>query len=147
MAETNLNSDKLAVRIVTPDRVLVECVADAVELPSSSGYLEVLYGHAPLLSDLGAGLVTLHGADSGTASSYFVSRGFVEVLPNQVTILAETALRPEELNAVAANKQLATGEALWQAAGDEAAKYDAANSVIHEAEAKLGALGATDDSH
>jgi F-type H+-transporting ATPase subunit epsilon len=47
---------------VTPERVLVSRNADAVELPAKTGYMEVLYGHAPLLAELGAGDVTLHGA-------------------------------------------------------------------------------------
>jgi F-type H+-transporting ATPase subunit epsilon len=146
MAETDQNSGKIAVRLVTPDRVLVECTAEAVELPSSSGYMEVLYGHAPLLSELGAGMVTLHGASCGD-DRYFVASGFVEVLPNQVTILAETAMHPEEIDAEAARAQLAAGEAEWREAGDEAAKYDAANAVIHEAEAKLAAAGTTGEKH
>jgi len=139
MAETGNNTGKIAVRLVTPDRVLVECLADAVELPSSAGYMEVLYGHAPLLSDLGAGLVTLHGTDAGVDTKYFVSQGFVEVLPGQVTILAEMALHPEELDAAAAREQLAVGEAAWHGAGDDAANYDAANATIREAEAKIAA--------
>jgi F-type H+-transporting ATPase subunit epsilon len=143
MAETNENAGKLTVRLVTPDRVLVECTADAVELPASSGYLEVLYGHAPLLGEIGAGVVTLHGGQDCGGDRYFVAGGFVEVLPNRVTILAETALRPEELNAEAAQAQLAKGEELWREAGDEAAKYDDANAVIQEAEARIAATETT----
>jgi F0F1-type ATP synthase epsilon subunit len=43
-------ADQLKVRLVTPDRVLVDQTADAVEVPGKNGYFEVLYGHAPLLS-------------------------------------------------------------------------------------------------
>ena len=53
MADTN-QSGLLTVRLVTSDRVLVDTTAEAVELPSMSGYLEALYGHAPLLAELGA---------------------------------------------------------------------------------------------
>src|ERR1700753_735512 len=90
-------SGKLAVKLVTPDRVLVDSTADAVELPSSSGYLEALYGHAPLLAELGAGEVRLHGGSAGE-QRFFVAWGFAEVLPERVTILAEEALRPDEIN-------------------------------------------------
>src|ERR1700753_1576494 len=55
MADTTNNSGLLQVRLVTPDRILLDETATAVELPSMSGYLEALYGAAPLLAELGAG--------------------------------------------------------------------------------------------
>jgi F-type H+-transporting ATPase subunit epsilon len=129
-------SGKLAVRLVTPDRVLVDVHADAVELPAASGYLEALYGAAPLLAELGAGEVRLHGTPSGD-QKFFVAWGFVEVLPERVTILAETAMKPEEIDKAAAQAELDRGNKLWAEAGDDAAKYDEANEVIHQAEAEL----------
>ena len=51
MADTS-QSGLLSVRLVTPDRVLVDATAEAVELPSMTGYLEALYGHAPLLAQV-----------------------------------------------------------------------------------------------
>ncbi|MHB1020867.1 MAG: ATP synthase F1 subunit epsilon [Acidobacteriaceae bacterium] len=134
MAEANDNL--LRVRLVTPDRILVAGTARSVELPTKTGYIEVLPGHAPLLSELGEGNVTLHGLEND-GERYFVARGFVEVLPERVTILAETALLPQQIDATEAEQQLAEGEALWNKAGDEAEKFDAANDVIREAEAKL----------
>lgn len=138
MAETtnNSGSGQIAVRLVTPDRVLLDATADAVELPSSSGYLEALYGHAPLLAELGAGEVRLHGGSSGD-QTFFVAWGFVEVLPERVTILAETALKPEEIDRSAAEAEKQAGEAMWQSAGDDGAKYDEANAVTRKAEAEL----------
>ena len=93
MAEAGSNSGLLTVRLVTPDRLLLDATAEAVELPSASGYLEALYGAAPLLAELGAGEVRLHGGTAGE-QKFFVAWGFVEVLPERVTILAETALHP-----------------------------------------------------
>jgi F-type H+-transporting ATPase subunit epsilon len=158
MADVQQNSGRLSVRLVTPERVLVECTADAVELPASTGYMEVLYGHAPLLSELGAGVVTLHGAapaenKDATASAeilsdrYFVAWGFVEVLPTQVTILAETAKIPKEIDTAAAQAELNRGHKEWNEAGDDAEKYDVANETIHEAEEKLAAAGAPTEKH
>ena len=126
-------SNSLKVRLVTPDRILLDATADAVELPSVSGYLEALYGHAPLLAELGAGEVRLHGGSSGD-QTFFVAWGFVEVLPERVTILAETALRPEEIDRGAAEKELQQGDKLWHVAGDDGTKYDEANAMIREAE-------------
>jgi F-type H+-transporting ATPase subunit epsilon len=126
----------LTVRLVTPDRVLVDGTAVAVELPSMSGYLEALYGHAPLLAELGAGEVRLHGGSTGE-QKFFVAGGFVEVLPERVTILAETALHPEEIDLAEARQELQAGEKLWQEAGDDGEKYDEANALTRQAEEKI----------
>src|ERR1019366_5036297 len=99
-----------------------------VELPSASGYLEALYGAAPLLAELGAGEVRLHGGSSGD-QKFFVAWGFAEVLPERVTILAETALRPDEIDTAAARQELETGQKMWHEAGDDGAKYDQANAI------------------
>src|SRR4051812_26002423 len=136
MAETTSNSGLLMVRLVTPDRILLDATAEAVELPSMSGYLEALYGHAPLLAELGAGEVRLHGGTSGD-QKFFVAWGFVEVLPERVTILAETAMHPNEINIADAREELAEGEKLWNEAGDDGEKYDEASAVTRQAEEKI----------
>ena len=136
MAENTSNSGLLSVRLVTPDRVLLDATAEAVELPSMSGYLEALYGHAPLLAELGAGEVRLHGGTSGD-QKFFVAWGFVEVLPERVTILAETALHPNEIDVAEARQELAEGEKLWNEAGDDGDKYDEANAITRKAEEKI----------
>jgi F-type H+-transporting ATPase subunit epsilon len=133
--------DQLRVRLVTPDRILVDQTAEAVDVPGKSGYFEVLYGHAPLLSEIGAGEVHLHGGEAGD-QRYIVARGFVEVLPERVTILAESAQRPEEIDQGAVQQQLQQGQQLWNEAGEDAEKYSQANEVIAEAEAKLASTGA-----
>jgi F-type H+-transporting ATPase subunit epsilon len=126
----------LAVRLVTPDRVLLDATAEAVELPSMSGYLEALYGAAPLLAELGAGEVRLHGGTSGD-QKFFVAWGFVEVLPERVTILAETAMHPDEIDRAEAQQELQEGEKLWQEAGDDGNKYDEANAITRQAQEKI----------
>jgi F-type H+-transporting ATPase subunit epsilon len=130
------SENQLQVRLVTPDRILVDETADAVELPSKSGYMEVLFGHAPLLAELGVGEVKLHGGSAGD-QTYFVVWGFVEVLPDRVTILAQNAIKPEEIDTGAAQRELESGEKMWNEAGDDPEKYEQANEVIHEAQAKL----------
>lgn len=131
------DGSKLRVRLVTPEKILVEDTADAVELPAKNGYMEVLYGHAPLLAELGAGDVTLHGIGCSEPTRYNVSWGFVEVLPDRVTILASDAIEPSAIDVPRAQKQLEHGQELWSQAGDSADKYTEAEQVINEAEAKL----------
>jgi F-type H+-transporting ATPase subunit epsilon len=130
-------SNSLRVRLVSPERVLFDTTANAVELPAKNGYMEVLFGHAPLMAELGAGDVRLHGAREGGDAIYNVSWGFVEVLPDRVTILANDALKPEEIDVPRAQQQLERGQKEWNEAGESEEKYADALHRIAEAEAKL----------
>ncbi|MHB1699082.1 MAG: ATP synthase F1 subunit epsilon [Acidobacteriaceae bacterium] len=139
MAEAGNNT--LRVRLVTPDSILVDGTADSVEIPTRTGFIDVLAGHAPLLDELGSGNVVLHGG-SNAGQVYFVSQGFVEVLPERVTILAEIAMTPDKIDTVLAYQELDRGHEMWKDAGDDGAKYDEANILINEAQAELDAAGA-----
>ena len=135
-------TNQLRVRLVTPERTLFDHPAAAVELPAKNGYMEVLYGHAPLMAELGAGDVRIHtgaGLESHSPDTtrYNVSWGFVEVLPDRVTILASDALKPEEIDVARAELQHEHGEKLWKEAGESEAAYDEALRVIAEADAKI----------
>jgi len=129
-------TNQLRVRLVTPERTLFEHAVSAVELPAKSGYMEVLYGAAPLVAELGAGDVIVHGGPDGD-QHYNVSWGFAEVLPDRVTILASDALKPEEIDVLRAQQQLERGHKQWSEAGASEDAYDQALRVIAEAEAKL----------
>ena len=136
------DTNQLRVRLVTPERTLFEADATAVELPSKSGYMEALYGHAPLMAELGAGDVRIHtgaGLESTSPDTvrYNVSWGFVEVLPSRVTILASDALKPEEIDVQRAQQQLEHGQQMWKEAGESEDAYTEALRVISEAEAKI----------
>jgi F-type H+-transporting ATPase subunit epsilon len=114
--------------------------------------LEVLYGHAPLLAELGAGEVRIHqgaGIESNSPETtrYSVSWGFVEVLGDRVTILASDALKPEEIDVARAEQQLEQGEKMWNEAGDSEEAYDDALRVISEAEAKISSAGEATKVH
>jgi F-type H+-transporting ATPase subunit epsilon len=150
-------SNQLRVRLVTPERTLFEHAADAVELPSKSGYMEVLYGHAPLVAELGAGDVIVHCAPESKSdvdkcgptgeSRYNVSWGFVEVLPNRVTILASDALKPEEIDVPRAEQQRERGQKMWNEAGESEDAYTEALRVISEAEAKMASAAEVTKTH
>jgi len=129
-------TNQLRVRLVTPERTLFEHAATAVLLPAKDGYFEVLPGHAPLIAELGAGDVTVYGGPDGD-QRYNVSWGFVEVLPERVTILAADALKPSEIDVPRAEKQLDHGLQMWKEAGESADAYTEALRVISEAEAKM----------
>ena len=86
-------ANTLQVDIVTPDRSLFSGRVDMVTLPGSLGQMGILPGHAPLFSTLDIGEIILHmGNDSQFVA---VSGGVVEVRPDKVTILADTAETPK----------------------------------------------------
>lgn len=127
---------RIRVRLVTPDRVLVDDIVDSVEICGASGYIEVLYGHTPLLSELGVGHVRLRKGSSED-QDYFVTWGFCEVLPDRVTIMASGAYLPETISEADAERELELGRRMWAEAGDSVERYDRANAVMREADARL----------
>src|SRR5216684_1304937 len=87
---------EIQIRIVSADRSLVNEQVDEVEIPGSDGYFGVLPGHTPLLALLGAGELWYR---QGQEKHYLlIAFGFAEVQPDQVTILAEVAERPDEID-------------------------------------------------
>jgi F-type H+-transporting ATPase subunit epsilon len=88
--------EKIQLDIVTPERAVLSEAVDELILPGSEGYLGVRPGHAPLLTTLKVGTIQIR---TGNERRYLaVSWGFVEVLPERVSILAETAERAEEID-------------------------------------------------
>jgi F-type H+-transporting ATPase subunit epsilon len=76
--------------IVTPKRQILKETVSEVTMPGADGYLGVLPGHAPLITELGVGELT-YRTTGGQTGLLAVIRGFAEVLPDRVSILAETA--------------------------------------------------------
>jgi F-type H+-transporting ATPase subunit epsilon len=90
MAET------FQLEIVTPEKMVVKDVAEEMQIPGKNGYLGILPGHAPLITELAVGEISYR--NDGYTRHLAVAWGFAEVLPDRVTILAETAERPEEID-------------------------------------------------
>src|ERR1700685_4572652 len=101
-------SDNFQLEIVTPEKKVVDTTAEEVQIPGKSGYLGVLPGHAPLITELAVGEITFRaGAEEQRLA---VAWGLAEVLPDRVTILAETAERPSEIDVERARKAKARAE-------------------------------------
>ena len=88
--------DTFQLEIVTPEKMVVRDVAEEMQIPGKDGYLGILPGHAPLITELAVGEIT-YRKDSVT-EHLAVAWGFAEVLPDKVTILAETAERADEID-------------------------------------------------
>ena len=86
----------IQLEVVTPERQLVHEVVLSVSVPAKSGYLGILPGHAPLLSELQPGELTYR--ENHVIRRLSVSWGFIEVLPERVIVLAQTAERGEEID-------------------------------------------------
>ncbi|HYY70411.1 MAG TPA: F0F1 ATP synthase subunit epsilon [Terriglobales bacterium] len=89
-------ADSFQLEIVTPEKQVVSDTAEEAQIPGKSGYLGILPGHAPLITELAIGEITYR--KHGQPRYLSVAWGFAEVLPTKVTILAESAERPEEIN-------------------------------------------------
>jgi F-type H+-transporting ATPase subunit epsilon len=95
-------ADTFQLEIVTPTKLLVKEATEEAQIPGLSGYLGILPGHAPLITELGVGMITYKA--SGATHTLAVAWGFAEVLPGKLTILAEAAERPQEIDTGRAQK-------------------------------------------
>jgi F-type H+-transporting ATPase subunit epsilon len=102
-------ADTFQLEIVTPEKMVVRDVAEEMQIPGKDGYLGILPGHAPLITELAVGEIT-YLKDNYT-HHLSVAWGFAEVLPDKVTILAETAERAEEIDARRAQEAKQRAEA------------------------------------
>src|SRR4051795_8744459 len=127
-------ADSFKVEIVTPERKVVEDRATEMQLPGKSGYLGILPGHAPLITELAVGEISYK--TSGTTKYISVAWGFAEVLPTKVTILAETAERPEDIDIARAQKAKARAEQELATGGTDL-NYDDVQAAIERADTRI----------
>jgi|SRR5207245_11294252 len=120
--------------IVTPSKLMVKDVAEEAQIPGLSGYLGILPGHAPLITELGVGVITYK--TSGSTHTLSVAWGFAEVLPDKVTILAEAAERPQEIDVARAQEAKNRAEALLKS-NDPKVDYARAEDALQRAETRL----------
>jgi F-type H+-transporting ATPase subunit epsilon len=126
--------DTFQLEIVTPEKKVVDTSATEIQIPGKNGYLGVLPGHAPLITELAVGEITYHaGADEQTLA---VAWGFAEVLPDKVTILAETAERPSEIDVERARKSKERAEQRL-ASGDTNVDVERCLNALHKAETRI----------
>jgi F-type H+-transporting ATPase subunit epsilon len=124
--------------IVTPEKKVVDTAAEEIQIPGKNGYLGVLPGHAPLITELAVGEITFR-ENSGSGSNeqrLAVAWGFAEVLPDKVTILAETAERPSEIDVERARKAKERAEQMLTS-GDASVDVERALDALHRADTRL----------
>ncbi len=132
MAET------FQVEIVTPEKLVVKDSAEEMQIPGKNGYLGILPGHAPLITELAVGEISYR--NGGHTQHLAVAWGFAEVLPDRVTILAETAERPEEIDIQRAEQAKQRAEQEFKE-GKTETDFTRAESDLQRAETRLEVAG------
>ena len=80
-------ADTFQINIATPEKLILETRAESAQIPGKDGYMGILPGHAALLSELGAG--TLSVTSGGQTQSFTITGGYVEVRDNHVRVLVD----------------------------------------------------------
>jgi len=127
-------ADTFQLEIVTPEKKVVETAAEEVQIPGKNGYLGVLPGHAPLITEVAVGEIIF--CDKSGEQRLAVAWGFAEVLPDKVTILAETAESPSEIDVDRARNAKERAEQRL-ASGDPTVDVDRALDALRRADARL----------
>jgi F-type H+-transporting ATPase subunit epsilon len=125
--------ETLTLEVVTPERAVVRESVTEVNLPGREGYLGILPGHTPLLTELATGVLSYR--QGSQTRRVAVSGGFAEVLADRVIVLADSAERAEEIDVARARAALATAEKqLAAAAGSD---WEAAQQAVNLARTRL----------
>jgi F-type H+-transporting ATPase subunit epsilon len=132
-------AESMELEVVTPERHVLSEEVQSVEIPGKEGYMGILPGHAPLLTELGIGLVKYR--KGGATKVLTVMKGFAEVLPNRVVVLAELSERAEEIDVARAETAAAKAKAeLSQGPGKEV-NWQNASLALERALVRLQAAG------
>src|SRR5512146_2223959 len=127
-------ADTFEFEIVTPDRLVAHDQAEEMQIPGKNGYLGILPGHAPLITELAVGEISYRL--DGVTEHLAVAWGFAEVLPDKVTILAETAERAEDIDVGRAKEALERAEERLRS-GDPNLDYQRALVAVRRAQVRL----------
>jgi F-type H+-transporting ATPase subunit epsilon len=134
MAETTLPTE-IRLDIVTPDRLVAQDAVTAVTIPGKNGYLGILPGHAPLLTELASG--ELEYTSGGATHTLAVNWGFAEVLGDRVIVLAESCERCEEIDMARAEKAKTRAEERLKRFDDPEVDMERARKALSRAMARL----------
>ncbi|MDO6387283.1 MULTISPECIES: F0F1 ATP synthase subunit epsilon [Uliginosibacterium] len=127
------------VDVVSAEEEIFSGLAEIVSLPGESGDLGILPGHAPLLTRIRPGTVRIKLPNKSEEEVIFVAGGMLEVQPNLVTVLADTAIRGKDLDEAKAMEAKKRAEELMTARQGEV-NYAAAQAELAEAIAQLAAI-------
>ena len=132
----------LVVRVVAPDQTVWDDEAEEVILPSTTGQLGILGGHAPLLTALDTGVLRVRSAGGSDWTSIALMGGFAEVEEDEVTVLVNGAELGSSIDASEAEKAYEEAQSNSNSvAADDRAAVMKANNALKKARARLQAAG------
>jgi F-type H+-transporting ATPase subunit epsilon len=137
-------ANTLAFRLVTPTQIVFEGDAELVIAVTTEGEEGILPAHAPFLAALKPGVLRANVRDGQGTSSRLelaTSEGFMQALPNRVTVLVDEALRFEEVVIVTAREELAAAVERQKTAGADRELFEREQRIIDFANAKLRLTG------
>jgi F-type H+-transporting ATPase subunit epsilon len=121
----------LQLEIVTPERLAYSDEVDSVQLPGSEGELGVLPHHAPLISTLGVGELRIR--KGGAEESFAIVGGFLQVRPDKVVVMAETADMASEIDLQKAEEARREAERALESGYSEGVDLSAARAALQQA--------------
>lgn len=128
-------AERIQLDVITPERSVLSETVDFVSVPGLGGELGILPGHTPLISQLRTGVLTYtHGA---TTERLLVSGGFVEVNSDRVSVLADLAERPDEIDAANARQTREQAERTLAAFTGDETDFELARAELDRADARL----------
>ena len=123
-------ADRFRFELVTPERLLIDMAAAHVVVPGEDGEFGVLPGHAPLMSTLRPGIVSVEEHEGDTPRRLFVPGGFAEVTAERLTLLAEDAIDPASVDAADLERRIRDAEEDATEAKDEVTRHRAEDSLL-----------------
>jgi F-type H+-transporting ATPase subunit epsilon len=138
-------ADTFQLEIATPERLLLDEQVAQAELPGKNGYFGVLPGHAPLLSALGAGVLSFN--QGGRQEFLAIDGGFAEVLGDHVRVLAEHAEYGRDVQVDRARRQLEEASTRLRDLHEDALQSEAALSDVQKAQARIDAAERAGGAH
>lgn len=123
--------------LVTPEKkILSGAEIEEVFVPAAAGELNVLPGHAPLMTTLETGVLRYRLKGESTFNPVAISWGYAQVNPNGVNVLAETAERPEDIDMKRADQSLQEAQAFMSSEGVTAENVDKYRNKILRAQVR-----------
>ncbi len=117
-------ADSFNFELVSPERLLVSSEVLSVAIPATDGEMTIMANHAPVMTTIKPGIVTVEAAD-GNSDKYVVFGGFADVLPSGCTLLAESAVHVKDLSEDDLDRRI------------EAARSELEDAQHHEHRSKL----------
>ena len=121
----------IQLEIVTPERLAYSDTVDSVQLPGSEGELGVLPHHAPLVSTLGVGELRIR--KGGSEESFAIVGGFLQVRPDKVVVMAETADLASDIDLEKAQEARREAEKALESGYHEGADLATARAALQQA--------------